>query len=211
MTRLLPMFPLQLVVYPGENLNLHIFEPRYKQLIQECEEEGTTFGIPSYIDNNVQDIGTEIELVKIEKKYPNGELDIRTKGVGVFRIHEYFSKAPEKLYAGATVEDIELDYEGNFVLNEKILELVAELFQLLNIQKEIPSNDETFRVFDIAHHIGFNLYQEYELLSLAKESERQEFILTHLNRLIPVVEEMENLRKKVQMNGHFKNIIPPEV
>ena len=63
----LPLFPLQLVVYPGEKLNLHIFEPRYKQLIQECQEQGTTFGIPAFIDSEIMSIGTEIELLKIEK------------------------------------------------------------------------------------------------------------------------------------------------
>ncbi|MEO1628994.1 MAG: LON peptidase substrate-binding domain-containing protein, partial [Bacteroidota bacterium] len=46
-----PLFPLKLVVYPGEQLNLHIFEPRYKQLIRECEQNKVTFGIPAFIND----------------------------------------------------------------------------------------------------------------------------------------------------------------
>ena len=65
----LPLFPLKLVVYPGEQLNLHIFEPRYKQLIREAEHNGTTFGIPAFIEENVMDIGTEIKLLSIEKRH----------------------------------------------------------------------------------------------------------------------------------------------
>ena len=64
MTDFLPLFPLKLVAFPGEELNLHIFEPRYKQLIRECEQNGTTFGIPTFLDNKVLDFGTEIELIK---------------------------------------------------------------------------------------------------------------------------------------------------
>ena len=60
----LPLFPLKLVAFPGEQLNLHIFEPRYKQLFRECEENQITFGIPAFIDNKIMDIGTELKLEK---------------------------------------------------------------------------------------------------------------------------------------------------
>ncbi len=94
MTDFLPLFPLQLVVFPGEKLNLHIFEPRYKQLIREVEQNGTTFGIPSYIDGKVMDVGTEIRLISVEKRYEDGQMDIRTEGMGLFRIIELYRVAP---------------------------------------------------------------------------------------------------------------------
>ena len=82
-TRFMPMFPLQLVVFPGEHLNLHIFEPRYKQLILECEKEKKTFGVPSFIEGKMMEIGTEMRLIAVEKKYENGEMDVRTEGVAL--------------------------------------------------------------------------------------------------------------------------------
>jgi len=211
MTDFIPLFPLKLVVYPGEYLNLHIFEPRYKQLVRECEQNATTFGIPSFIENKVMDFGTEIKLLSIEKRYDNGELDIKTLGVGIFRIDEYYSQAPNKLYAGADIKRVQHNIEGDFLSYDKILQSVSELFKVLDIKKELPANPNSFKTYDIAHHVGFSLEQEYQMLCIPSEVERQQFMLSHLERLIPVVREMERLRKKARMNGHFKNIIPPKV
>ena len=108
---LLPLFPLQMVVFPTEKLNLHIFEPRYKQLIREVEHNKTTFGIPAFIDGKVMPIGTELKLVSIEKKYDNGELDIKTIGVGVFMTKEFYMVTPNKLYPGADIKRLKNEAE----------------------------------------------------------------------------------------------------
>ena len=63
---------LQLVAFPTEDLNLHIFEPRYRQMMRECEEQGTTFGIPAYLNKREQEYGTELKLMEIVKRYPDG-------------------------------------------------------------------------------------------------------------------------------------------
>ncbi len=210
-TVFLPLFPLRLVAYPGEELNLHIFEPRYKQLISECEEKGTTFGIPAYIDDKVQTIGTEIQLVSVDKHYPKGEMDIRTRGVGLFKINEFFAQVENRLYTGAEVERISFDTQGDFLKNEKILEYLSELYNILQIRKPLPENTTSFHTYDIAHLVGFSLQQEYELLCITNEQNRQDYMLQHMERLLPMAREMEELRRKVQMNGHFKNILPPEV
>ncbi|MGZ3959123.1 MAG: LON peptidase substrate-binding domain-containing protein, partial [Flavisolibacter sp.] len=86
MTNFIPIFPLGIVVYPGEQLNLHIFEPRYKQLIQECFAEKRTFGIPSVIENSMQDYGTSVQITEITTVQDNGEMDIKTRGEKVFRV-----------------------------------------------------------------------------------------------------------------------------
>jgi len=79
----IPLFPLNIVAFPGEEINLHIFEPRYKQLINDCLDNKTTFGIPSYVKSKI-DLGTETEICSITKKYPDGRMDIKTRGVKVF-------------------------------------------------------------------------------------------------------------------------------
>jgi Lon protease-like protein len=77
MTNFIPIFPLGIVVYPGEDLNLHIFEPRYKQLINECYKEKKLFGIPSIIDNRIQDYGTLMQITEITTVHENGEIILR--------------------------------------------------------------------------------------------------------------------------------------
>lgn len=210
MSRLLPLFPLQLVVFPGESLNLHIFEPRYRQLIKECEKGGLTFGIPAYIDGKVMEVGTEMRLKQIEKRYPNGELDIKTEGIGLFKVQEFYRKAPGKLYSAADVEPLEFTTKGDALANARILKLVDELFGLLKVQKKIEEGPDGLSTYSLAHHVGFSLEQEYEFLCIPEEKQRQEWMEAHLEKLLPVVQEMENLRKKVQMNGHFKDIVPPK-
>ena len=79
MTNFIPIFPLSIVVYPGENLNLHIFEPRYKQLINECHTEGKSFGIPTVINNKLNDIGTLVKITEIVNTHETGEMDIQRK------------------------------------------------------------------------------------------------------------------------------------
>ncbi|MEM8523048.1 MAG: LON peptidase substrate-binding domain-containing protein [Bacteroidota bacterium] len=209
MNEILPIFPLQLVAFPSEDLNLHIFEPRYRQMMRECEEQGTTFGIPAYLNKRVQEYGTELELVEIVKRYEDGKMDVRTRGIGVFRIEEFFSRAPDKLYAGAKVKKLQIDSTGDVLLATQIIEKIAELFELMNIKKAIPDVSE-FTTFSMGHHVGFSMEQEYELLCIRSEEERQEYMLDHLKQLLPVVREMEALRKRVQMNGHFKDVMPPK-
>jgi len=209
MNNYLPIFPLKLVVFPGEKLNLHIFEERYRQLIRECAEEEKTFGIPPYIDDKLQSFGTEIKLLEISKTYEDGKMDIKTEGVGIFRIEHFENEAPGKLYSGAEIERMELDYEGDFMLVNQIIERIEELFSVMNIKKPIPPNTPQFTTYQVAHHVGFNINQEYEFLRIPLELDRQQYMLRHFEKLIPVVREMEELRKRVQMNGHFKNLKPP--
>ena len=206
----LPIFPLKLVPYPDETVNLHIFEDRYKQLINECFDEQKTFGMPVFINGKIMDYGTELELVAIRKTYPDGRMDISCEGKRIFKVNELHHTIPNKTYSGADVTFIQSDTQGDFVKNMNILEKVLDLYGLLKINKTIPEDPARVQMFEIAHHIGFSINQEYQLLTLATELERQEMVLDHLTSLIPTIEEMERLRERVRLNGHFKNILPPK-
>jgi ATP-dependent Lon protease len=210
--KFLPLFPLRLVVFPGEKLNLHIFEPRYRQLVHECNDDGTTFGINAFVNDKIVPFGTEMRLLKIEKHYENGEMDIRTEGVGLYEIDTYYEEAKGKLYDGADVQPITLQTQiADFLVSKKILDLVREMFILLNINKELPITAEEVETFKIGHYVGFSIDQEYELLCIPSEIERQKFMLHHLEHVMPVVREMDHLRQRALLNGHFKNIVPPKI
>ncbi len=206
MTNFIPIFPLGIVVYPGEDLNLHIFEPRYKQLIHECHKESKPFGIPSVIDNKMQDYGTLVRLTEISKVHDNGEMDIKTQGDQVFRVLEVIREVPGKLYSGAIV-NYPLNHEqGSLETMRRVVSSIRELYRLLKVQKEFQKPDEDLRTYDLAHHVGMSLQEEYELLGLMHERQRQEYLKRHLTKVIPLVAEMESLKEKVKLNGHFKNL-----
>jgi uncharacterized protein len=207
MTNFIPIFPLSIVVYPGEDLNLHIFEPRYKQLINECYAEAKPFGIPTIINDKLNEMGTLVSITEIVNTAENGEMDIKTKGLSIFRILEIIKKVPDKLYSGAIVnypENIEEATNSDLIL--KVLGTIRQLHTLLKINKDYKKPDEELTAYDIAHHAGLSLEEEYELLQLLREDQRQEYIKRHLSKVLPVIAEMETLKKRVKLNGHFKNL-----
>lgn len=206
MTNFIPIFPLGIVVYPGENLNLHIFEPRYKQLIKECHENKKPFGIPSVIDNKLQENGTLVSVIEISKTYDNGELDIKTKGERVFRMLEIIKEIPDKLYSGAIVNYPDNKEQGDIDLMRRVMNGIRELHKLLNVSKDFKKPDEELRTYEVAHHVGLTLQEEYELLGLMHELQRQEYLKRHLTKVLPLVAEMEGLKEKIKQNGHFKNL-----
>jgi Lon protease-like protein len=205
-TNFIPIFPLGIVVYPEENLNLHIFEPRYKQLIIECSEQKKAFGIPPVIENKMQDYGSLVSIIEISKVHDNGEMDIKTKGERVFRILEVIKNVPDKLYSGAIVNYPDTYERGNIELMRKVMAGIRDLHRLLKVTKEFNKPDEEIRCYEVAHHIGLSLEEEYELLGLLDERQRQEYVKRHLTKVIPMVAGLEQLKEKIKLNGHFKNL-----
>ncbi len=207
MTNFIPIFPLELVVFPGESLNLHIFEPRYKELIRDCRESGKSFGIPSVINGRLGEYGTRMELVEVVKEYENGESDIKTRGMEVFKILELIRSVPGKLYGGSIVHypDNEAGM-GSRELMKLILVALKELHTLLNVNPVFSKPEAELTSYDIAHHAGLSLEEENELRALMHELQRQEYLRRHLQKVLPVLREMEHLKQKVKLNGHFKNL-----
>jgi uncharacterized protein len=206
MTKFLPIFPLGIVVYPGEQLNLHIFEPRYKQLINECFTEKKPFGIPTVLKNGLSEIGTSVEVVEIVEAYEDGKLDIKTKGLQVFRVLEVVKEIPEKLYSGAIVNFPQNDENRHVIKMRNLVKNLRVLHTALHLTKEFGKPDHELLSYDIAHHAALSLEQEHELLGLFREDQRLEYIKRHVIKVLPVVTEMEQLKEKIKLNGHFKNL-----
>jgi Lon protease-like protein len=206
MTNFIPIFPLGVVVYPDEQLNLHIFEPRYKQLIADCIKENKPFGIPAVIEKKVAEYGTLVEVVSIQKEYENGELDVVTRGTQVFRVLEIIQSIPDKLYTGAIVSYPDNQFRGNERLQSQVLQALRELHHLLQVNKGFKKPDAELSAYDLAHHAGLSLDEEYEVLHLFQEMQRLEYLKRHLMKVLPLMAEMERLKDRVKLNGHFRNL-----
>ena len=206
MINFIPIFPLGVVVFPDEVLNLHIFEPRYKQLVNDCYAEAKPFGIPTVLENGVNELGTLVEIVEIVEVYPDGKMDIRIKGVQVFKMLELVKTIPDKLYSGAIVNYPPNINRHNSSLMAVILPLVNELHRLLDVKKDFKKAESELVSYDIAHHVGLPVKEEYELLGLLFETQRLEYIRRHLQKIIPIISDAENLKEKIQLNGHFREL-----
>ena len=206
MTNFIPIFPLAVVVFPGEHLNLHIFEPRYKQLIKDCFESKKPFGIPAVINNQVAEMGTLVKVIEISKSYDDGKMDIKTEGMDVFKILEILKELPDKLYSGAIVTYPGNISKTNITLRKKVLTGIRQIHKLLNISKEFAKPDDQLGSYDVAHHAGLSLEEEYQLLELPQELQRLEYLKRHIAKVIPIMSEMDVLKGKIKLNGHFKNM-----
>ncbi len=206
MSNILPLFPLNLVVFPGEELNLHIFEPRYKELINDCMLEKMKLGIPSYVNKKLE-LGTEMEIKSVEKLYDDGRMDIITLGLRVFNVLNQQNPKKGKLYAEGEVEFFPNDMAGDESLSMKLIDLVNTLYEILKININYTL-ENYHNSFSLAHKVGLTKIQEYELLKLKSENNRQQFLIDHLSSSIPTMREMDKTKENIKMNGHFKHFDP---
>lgn len=207
MTNFIALFPLKVVVFPEEKLNIHVFEPKFVQLIQDCLEEKKQFGILPVINNKEHDYGCSMELSEVVKVHEDGSMDIRVKALRIFKVLEIVSEIPDKLYRGAIVNypqnnQIKIKPElSNLIIGE-----VKRLYSLLNLEDKFNKEKKDWLSYDIGHTIGLSLAQEFELLTIFNEIQRMEYIRRHLKSMHKVVVELEDLKTRIQLNGQFRDL-----
>lgn len=204
----IPLFPLNIVAFPGELVNLHIFEPRYKDLVRDCIDGHKNFGIPTY-NGKAMSHGTEVEILKVEKVYKDGRMDIRTKGQRIFEVMDFYDPWRDKTYAGGNVLYQENEMTTQKEIQEKMVDLAKQLFDWLNMNEKFRL-DKEFLSYSLAHKVGLKLDEELELLKIPNENERQVYLTRHLENLLPALERAEQAKERIMMNGHFKHLTPPE-
>ena len=208
MKKFLSLFPLNLVVFPNEKLNLHIFEPRYRQLINECLAQKSTFGIPAFINNRIERFGTEMRIIALNKLYDDGRMDIETQGMHIFKLMSFDNPVENKLYAGGETEKVDLIDDSDENVFGELVNALKRLYKLLQLNLDLNFRAYQYISFEMAHKVGLSIEQEYELLTIASESERQQYLLNHLKKAIPIIYDMERTKERVRMNGHFKHFDP---
>lgn len=202
----LPLFPLQSVFFPGETVPLHIFEERYKQLINDCRKEAITFGIPVYIYDGLT-YGTEVQLVEVVTTYEGGEMDVVCVARQVFKIITFDNEIDGKPYAGGIVQFLDNVNDTDRAMKQEVLNGIKELYGLMGVPySSIPL--EKFNSYILAHKMGLSFEQEFELLQMPKESERLSFIKAHLLATVSVLKEVDRTKRTIEMNGDFRNFDP---
>lgn len=182
-TQFLPLFPLRIVVFPGEVVLLHIFEPRYKQLIRESAENGITFGIVTIVPGGASSIGTEIELDSILRTHSSGNMDIAARGVRTFTLKSFQRVVEGKLYSGGQVSFNENDPRVETETQHKLVQ-VYNMMQLgAGTRKRIVEPYPDNLSFIIGHDMGLSQAQKLQLLTIPVEQDRQSYLLQQLSRL----------------------------
>lgn len=205
MEKTLPLFPLKLVAFPGENLNLHIFEPRYRQLIGDCLLHGITFGVCVYLDKLMM-YGTEVSVLEVSNTYEDGRMDIKTKGLRVFRILDFRNPLADRLYAGGEVVFLENNPSFDPLVFSEYKDLLKQMLPLLGLKDDLDLIE--LDSFTYSHKIGLKVTDEFQLLCITSEEDRLRFLISHLKTVLPIMQQLEAARARIKMNGHFKSLDP---
>lgn len=196
----LPLFPLELVLFPGAPLPLHIFEPRYKEMIAECLEQKKVFGMVRAKENAIAEVGCTAAIFNVVKQYEDGRMDIAARGKQRFSILELNH---DRSFLQAEVawfdDDEPVAASGKDV--ETAIQLHEQLFHVLGQDAEIKKDAPSLS-FHLAHELPVDLDFKQAILEMRSEAERLETLVEYYRATIPKVEKTLYARQKASGNGH---------
>ena len=187
MSSLLPIFPLELVLLPGVPLPLHIFEPRYKEMIAECLEQKKPFGVVRASSEGVADIGCTAEIMSVTKKYDDGRMDILTRGVDrfeVIQVNEDRSFLRAEISVVQDEDEDEPDKPAAQMVTQAV-RLHAEIAKLAGEEPSGPDEHAGNLSFLLAGSLPLDLDFKQNLLSTLSETRRLEAVVGYLEAILP--------------------------
>ncbi len=202
----IPLFPLNVVLLPGADLPLHIFEPRYRQMVRDCLDHKSEFGMLLALDNGVAGTGCTAEILEVAKKYDDGRMDILTVGRSPFRVVELFTENP--LLEGC------VDYldDRQSVSSPQTEKSLAELYDTCHTllfgdyPRDTVSEETQERLsYVIASKLPMDLLWKQRILELRSEAERQERLLAYLRDWAPHLQKVETQHRRAAGNGSGLN------
>ena len=196
---LLPLFPLEIVVFPSAPLPLHIFEPRYKEMIGECLAQERPFGMVRAKENALSAIGCSARIVTVIRKYEDGRLDIAAEGALRFEIIQVNQERSFLQAEVAFFEDETSTVSKNAA--DAVIQLHEQLFAVLGQTVEIE-RDADFLSFYLAQDLPVDLDFKQTLLEMKSEAERIETLTEYYRATIPKIETSLRVRQRASGNGH---------
>jgi Lon protease-like protein len=201
-SELLPLFPLDLVLFPGTTLPLHIFEPRYKEMIGECLTLHSLFGVVRAQKQGLAEIGCSAEVAQLVTTYDDGRMDILTEGRRRFRVVE-LNEERSFLRAQVTWFDDERG-EAPDDHRRRLLELHAQLLTLTGAEAQPADSAQPLLSFDLAAALPLDLDFKQSLLGLRSEPERVTALIEYYQAILPRMQRAVRARQKAGGNGHSR-------
>jgi Lon protease-like protein len=202
----IPIFPLALVIFPNSKYPLHIFEERYKKLVNKCLAEKSGFGIVSRIGDTVSDVGVYADIINVIKIYESGEMDIVIKGNWRFKrvnfeMHSdgYFLSDVEKI----ADKESDFDYDLFSNLKDRVKEMLKFVNYDLNQSFWDTLDNTSLKSFKIAEKSGLSILQQQELLTLQSENKRLNYLLDHFEKLEEKLEENKMIKEIILGDGYL--------
>lgn len=200
MSRLLSLFPLDLVLLPGAALPLHIFEPRYREMVAECLQLQEPFGVVRAVEDGVAKVGCTARIAEVAKRYEDGRFDIVTVGERRF---ELIHVSQDRSFLQAEVEYLD-DAPGEATAQQcqRAIELHAEVLALAGEAAPPREGNEPSLAFALSSTLPLDLDFKQTLLSLDSEAERVRALVEYCEEILPKLQRVVRARKSATGNGH---------
>jgi len=194
------LFPLEVVLLPGTPLPLHIFEPRYKEMIGECRASNASFGVVRALEDGIADLGCTADVVTVTKEYSDGRLDLIAEGRARFEVIELNQ---ERSFLRAEVLLVP-DEPGAASTEEKAraIQVQREILSLAGAVQDISGVDQATLSFHIAGSLPLDLDFKQKLLAMRTERERIPVLAAYLEGILPNLRRAARAREKAGGNGH---------
>jgi len=200
MSALLPLFPLDAVLFPGTPIPLHVFEPRYKEMIGECLAQKSSFGIVRAKEESIAEIGCTAEVLEVTKRYDDGRLEIICEGQRRFEVVELNE---ERSFLQAQV--MYFDDEPEPAPPEQVaraVQLYRDLLTVVDVEASAPEESTPQLSFHLVAPIPLDLDFKQTLLGMRTEKERIAAIVEYFEALLPRMRRTVKARQKAGGNGH---------
>jgi ATP-dependent Lon protease len=206
----IPLFPLNVVLLPGADLPLHIFEPRYRQMVSRCLDDRSEFGMLLSLPKGIVRVGCTAEIIEVVKRYEDGRMDILAVGRAPFRIVELFNA---EAFSEDSLLEGHVDYldDRDRPAEPRVRRELVELYEVChtivygdyprNIQGNVP---EEFS-YVVAGTLPMDLMWKQQVLELRSEADREERLVTYLREWAPHLQKGEAMRQRAGGNGHGLN------
>ncbi len=207
----IPLFPLNVVLFPHSKIPLYIFEERYKKMIGDCINNGSVFGINFFSEKNIHTTGCSAEVDEVTERLANGEMNIIVKGVRRYEIVSY-ELSLEGYYSGK-IEYFD-DQTGGYdkVKMEKAVKIYNDLVEIVykgSVKKIDLSDIKWFGgnrsiTFSMAEKSGLSLVERQKLLETDSEDKRLDFMLKYFEEVIPKVKEADKISNIIKSDGYIQ-------
>ena len=189
----IPMFPLSIFPLPGEMVPLHIFEPRYRQLLEDAETMDITFGIYYNHTTNTDKLGALVKLESVIKRYKTGESDIIVKCMDLFTMDKLYRTHKDKFYPGGDVTFWKVD------CLKPMSNSLKEYFDQYHEWLKITHSDKVVSLFDVANELSLGFDERIKFVNLSADKQ-ESYLINQIKYQIQLMRQAENAKDIFHLN-----------
>lgn len=193
MANTIPMFPLTILPLPGELVPLHIFEPRYRELLADAEADDIKFGIHFNHAINIERVGSLMKLESVIRKHESGESDVIVKCYDTFTMDKMYRSYRSKQYAAG---DVTLWRTNQY---EPISRKLDDYFKEYLLKRNIVRPQPFFNVYSVAIELSLDLNDRYDFL-LTDDKSREAFLIQRVRYQLHLIDQEERSKDVFHLN-----------